>query len=112
MNNLKVEKERIFRLEICVMDKNLFDQIQIPDLRSHELGDVEKDAAKNAVALAIDKNQEVWVIIRKAEGMYWRWQICPAENLQAVGQEHPWIGKLPQVFLVRQRYRKVKGAKK
>lgn len=115
MNELPIEgaeRESLLHLEIWVLDKNLFAQIRIPDIRPHELEDVEKDAEAHAICLIIDRLQQCWVIAHDPEGFYWRWAIGEAESLEPMKQAHKWLSKLQQVYLVRPRYRKVKGGKK
>lgn len=99
-------KERLLSLEILTLDKGIWSQIRIPDIRPHKVDSLEKEAEATGLALVIDSLQQVWVLCQDAQGNYFRWALCEVEYLEAAGDAYGWITALPQVFLVPTRYRK------
>lgn len=99
---LNTQTEKLFQIEAVTLDKGIFDQIAAPRM-SHLDGEHAVAIAKDhAIALAIDQDEDAWIIIQEANHL-WRWNAFPAEHLLYAIKEYPWIGKLPQVFLVKRK---------
>ena len=95
-------KEKLVQVEVLTLDKEIFEQIEVPILEEESLDDLVKTAEEHSIALVIDKDEQVWIIIQGSNRL-WRWSPLTAEFLiQAIGK-YPWLGELPQVFLVKRR---------
>lgn len=95
-------KEKLVQIEVLTMDKEIFEQIAVPDLGEPDLNDLTKTAEEHGIALVIDKEQQVWIIIQGPKYL-WRWNPLPAGYLTQATRKYPWLGELPQVFLVKRR---------
>ena len=95
-------KEKLVQVEVLTLNKEIFKQIAAPDFREENLDDLVKTAEEHSIALVIDQEEQVWIIIRGPKRL-WRWSPLPAEYLIQAIEKYPWLGELPQVFLVKRR---------
>ena len=95
-------KEKLVQIEVLTLDKEIFEQIESPILKEENLDDLVKTAEEHSIALVIDKDEQVWIIIQGSNRL-WRWNPLSAKYLTQAIEKYPWLGDLPQVFLVKRR---------
>lgn len=96
--------EKLVHVEIVTLNQDIFNQIERPDMTQSTREQWIKTAKENALAIVINKDEQAWLLIQ-GKAKLWRWSLGNQSNLSIHQGEYPWLDKLPQVYLVKQKKR-------
>jgi hypothetical protein len=86
-------------LEVVTMRRDFFEQIRDPHIPEEEQDAWLVAAAEHAIAIVVPGQTWAWLLVHDDTGL-WRWAFIDQCYLHKAIAEHPWLKKLPQIFLI------------